>query len=126
VQFKSGHFDSQPPVIATWEQIEKLYKCNKHGVIHILYKLTDTHSSPVNPLCYESELGCSSHGPHSSSRIYAWCLQVRNSVFIHSVVVRNNVTSSIVTCFLVGKLFFKLANCDNETSVELLTFLCFL
>ena len=46
-----------------------------------------------------------------------WCL--------HSFIIRNNITYSNVICFLVGKLFFKLANCDNEISGELLQFLCF-
>jgi hypothetical protein len=45
--FKSEHLDSQLRVIAKWEHIEKLYKHDKHGVILMLYKLTDTHLSPV-------------------------------------------------------------------------------
>ena len=47
MQFKSEHFDSQLPVIAKWEHTEKLHKRDKHGMICMLYKLTDTHLSPV-------------------------------------------------------------------------------
>ena len=39
--------DSQLPIIAKWEHTEKLYKRDKHGMIRMLYKLTDTHLSPV-------------------------------------------------------------------------------
>ena len=49
---------------------------------------------------------------------------VRESVFIHSVFIRNEVTYSKVTWYLVLNIFFILATCDNETSVELLMCLC--
>jgi hypothetical protein len=47
VQFESERLDSQLPVIAKWEHIEKLYKQEKDYVICMLYKLTDTHLAPV-------------------------------------------------------------------------------
>jgi hypothetical protein len=47
VQFKAEHVVSQLPVIAKWEHIEKVYKQDKHGFFHTLYKLTDTHLAPV-------------------------------------------------------------------------------
>ena len=47
VQFESDHLDSQLPVIAKWEHIEKLYKHDRHFMIRMLYKLTDTHLAPV-------------------------------------------------------------------------------
>ena len=46
-QFESEHLDSQLPVIAKWEHIEKLYKHDRHFMIRMLYKLTDTHLAPV-------------------------------------------------------------------------------
>jgi hypothetical protein len=73
VQFESEHLDSQLPVIAKWEHIEKLYKQDKHRLIRMLYKLTDTHLSPVAHY-HESELGCPSHEPHSSSRNLQRCV----------------------------------------------------
>ena len=73
---------------------------------------------PCYSVCYENELGCSSHESHSSSK------NLQSGVFINSVA-RKEITYSNVTCFLVGKLFFKFANFDIETSVELLIFLCF-
>ena len=45
--FKSERLDSQPDVTAKWEHTDKLYKCDKHGVIRMLYKLTDSHLFPV-------------------------------------------------------------------------------
>jgi len=44
VQFESEHLDSQLPVIAKWEHIEKLYKCDKPFMIRSLFthKLTPT------------------------------------------------------------------------------------
>ena len=48
VQFGPERLDSQLPVTAKWEHVEKLYKSYKHGMIHMLYKLTDTHLSPVS------------------------------------------------------------------------------
>jgi hypothetical protein len=48
VQFGSERLVSQLPVTAKWEHIEKLYKRYKQGMIHMLYKLTDTHLSPVS------------------------------------------------------------------------------
>jgi len=50
LQFKSECLDSQLPVIAKWEHIEKLYKRDKPFMIRSLYKLTDTHLAPVT-LC---------------------------------------------------------------------------
>jgi hypothetical protein len=47
MQFESEHLDSQLPVIAKWEHIEKLYKRDKPFMIRSLYKLTDTHLAPV-------------------------------------------------------------------------------
>jgi hypothetical protein len=47
VQFKSERLNSKLPVIAKWEHIEKLYKHDKPGMIRTLYKLTDSHLSPV-------------------------------------------------------------------------------
>jgi hypothetical protein len=47
VQFESERMDSQLPVIARWEHIEKLYKQEKNYMIRMLYKLTDTHLAPV-------------------------------------------------------------------------------
>jgi hypothetical protein len=47
MQFESERMDSQLPVIAKWEHIEKLYKCDKHVMIRMLYKLTDTHMAAV-------------------------------------------------------------------------------
>ena len=41
-QFESEHLDSQLPVIAKWEHIEKPYKRDKPYIIHLLYKLTPT------------------------------------------------------------------------------------
>ena len=39
--------DSQLSVIAKWKHIEKLCKHNRDKMIHMLYKLTDTHLAPV-------------------------------------------------------------------------------
>jgi hypothetical protein len=47
VHFKSEHLNSQLPVIAKWEHIEKLFKHDKHSMICVLCKLTDTHLFPV-------------------------------------------------------------------------------
>jgi hypothetical protein len=47
VQFESEHLGSQLPAIAKWEHIVKLYQCDKHRLIRMLYKLTDTHLSPA-------------------------------------------------------------------------------
>jgi hypothetical protein len=43
VQLESERLNSQLPVIAKWEHIEKLFRHYKHGMIRMLYKLTDTH-----------------------------------------------------------------------------------
>jgi hypothetical protein len=56
---------NQHPV-AKWEHIEKLYKSDRDRPIRVLFKVTDTHLAPVIQ-CHESELGSSSHEPHSSS-----------------------------------------------------------
>jgi hypothetical protein len=45
VKFESERLDSQLPVIAKWEHIEKLYKHDRDFMINMLYKLTDTHLS---------------------------------------------------------------------------------
>ena len=66
VQFKSEHVGSQLPVIAKWEHIKELYEEDKHFVIRRLVKLTDDHLARYS-VCHESELGRSSHEPHSSS-----------------------------------------------------------
>jgi len=42
---EAGHATLQ--IIAKWEHIVKLYKRDKHSMIHMLYKLTDTHLSSV-------------------------------------------------------------------------------
>jgi len=48
MQLESEHTDRHLPLTAKWEYIdEKLHKRDKHGMIHILYKLTDTHLSPI-------------------------------------------------------------------------------
>jgi hypothetical protein len=47
VQFDSERLDSQLPVIAKWEHIEKLYKQEKNFMICMLYKLTNTHLTSV-------------------------------------------------------------------------------
>jgi hypothetical protein len=47
VQFECERSDIQLCVIAKRQHNEKLYKHDKHGVIRMLYKLTDTHLSPV-------------------------------------------------------------------------------
>ena len=47
VQFESERLDTQLPVIAKWEHIEKIYKQEKHFMIHRLCKLTDDHLAPV-------------------------------------------------------------------------------
>jgi hypothetical protein len=39
--------DSQLPVIAKQDHIEKVYKQDKHSLIRMLYRLTDTHLAPV-------------------------------------------------------------------------------
>jgi len=44
---ESKRLDIQLPVIVKWEQTEKLYKPEKHFMIHMLYKLTDTHLTIV-------------------------------------------------------------------------------
>jgi hypothetical protein len=46
VQFESEHLDSQVSVIGKWEHIEELYKHLKYFMIHMLYKLTNTHLAP--------------------------------------------------------------------------------
>jgi hypothetical protein len=47
MQFESERLDSQPPVIAKWEHVVKLYKHDKHLLFRMLYKLTKTHLDPV-------------------------------------------------------------------------------
>jgi hypothetical protein len=67
VEFESECLDSQLSVIDKWEHTDKLFKHDKHVMICVLYKLTDTHLSHYL-LCHESEPGCSSHETHSVSR----------------------------------------------------------
>lgn len=104
---------------------EKLYIRDKHGMIHMLYKLTDTHLSSVTQCAMKLSVAAQAIRHTVAAGIYS-LVSAGKELCLHSFVVRNNVTYSNVTGFLVGKLFFKLANCDNETSVELLQFLCFL
>ena len=66
VHFKPEHMGSQLPVIAKWELIKEIYEQDKHFVIRRLVKLTDDHFAHYS-VCHESELGRSSHEPHSSS-----------------------------------------------------------
>jgi hypothetical protein len=47
VQLKSEHLGSELPVIAKWDHILKLFELNKPRPFRQLYKLTDTHLSPV-------------------------------------------------------------------------------
>jgi hypothetical protein len=47
VQFESEHLGSQLSAIAKWEHIVKLYKHDKHKLICMPYKLTDTNLSPA-------------------------------------------------------------------------------
>jgi hypothetical protein len=47
VQFESERLDSQLPVIAKWEHIQKICEQEKHFMIRRLYKLTDDHLAPV-------------------------------------------------------------------------------
>jgi hypothetical protein len=47
VHFESERLDSQFPVIAKWEHIQKIYEQEKHFMIRRLYKLTDDHLAPV-------------------------------------------------------------------------------
>ena len=47
VQYESELLDSQLRAVAKWEHIAKLYKRDKPYLIRSLYKLTDTHLTPV-------------------------------------------------------------------------------
>ena len=64
VHFESEGVDSQLPVIAKWEHIEKLYK-------HFLIRIRWHSPGPCYSVCHESELGCSSHESDSQGHIYA-------------------------------------------------------
>ena len=124
MQFESEHTDSHLPLTAKREHIEKLYKHDKHGMNHVLYRLTDTHLSAVTQCAMKVSVAAQTISHTVAVGIYTlvssgkeWCL--------HSFVIRNNITYSNTLSFLVGKLFFKLASCVNETHGELLQFLCF-
>jgi hypothetical protein len=121
MQLESVHMGRHLPLTVKWEYIdEKLHKRDKHGMNHMLYKLTDTHLSPIMQCAVK--VNAISH--IVAAGIYT-LVSAGKEGCLHSFAIRNNVTYSNITSFLVGKLFFKLANCDNETSVELLQFLCF-
>ena len=124
MQFESGHLDSQLPVTAKWEHIGKLYKCDKPFMIHSLYKLTDTHLAPVTQCAMKVSLAAEVMSHTVAAGIYSLVCYGKEQR-LHSFCFHKKVTCSNVTWYLVLNIFFKLTNCDNETSVELLMCLCF-
>jgi hypothetical protein len=65
------------------EHIEKLYKCDKHGMIHMLYKLTDTHLSPVTQCAMKVSLAAEVMSHMVAAEI---CRGVQHRVPAHSCV----------------------------------------
>jgi hypothetical protein len=85
VEFESERVWS---VIAKWEHIEKVYKHDKHGMIHTLYKLSDTHPGPVSHFAMKVSLAAQMMSHTVQHEFAAWCLMVRNSVYIHLMFIR--------------------------------------
>jgi hypothetical protein len=70
VQFQCECLDSQLHVIAKWEHIEKLYKHYKHGMIRMLYKLTDTRLSPVTQCAMKVSVAAQAISHTAAAGIY--------------------------------------------------------
>jgi len=88
---------SQLPVIAKWEHIKELYEGDKLFVIRRLVKLTDIPLAPITRCAMKVSLAAQAMSHTVAAALYVRCLLVRNSVFIHSVFIRNKVTYSKVT-----------------------------
>ena len=87
LQFKSEHLDSQLPVVATWEHIEKLYKRDKPFMIRSLYKLTDTHLAPVTQCAMKVSLAAQVMSHTVAAGIYSLVAsgkEVSSSFFIRN------------------------------------------
>jgi hypothetical protein len=87
--------DSQFPVVAKWEHIEKLYKHDKDFMICMLYKLTDTHLAPITQCAMKVSLAAQVMRHTVAVGIYALVSygkeQCRHSVFIRNKVTYSNV-----------------------------------
>ena len=89
--------DSQLPVIAKWEHIEKLYKHDRDFMSRMLYKLTDTHLAPVTQCAMKVSLAAQVMGHTVGARIYALVSYGKEQCCHSFCFHKNKVTYSSVT-----------------------------
>ena len=99
VQFESEHLDSQVPVVAKREHIEKLYKHDRDSMICMLYKLSDTHLAPVTQCAMKVSFAVQVKSHTVAAGIYT-LVSYGKERCLHSVFVRNKVTYTNVTWYL--------------------------